>query len=236
MSENISSRRRKAETPEQRRLKKIIQIAAGVVVFAVIIFLANKAQEVNPKGAFIIMVGTAFGYILQRSRFCFTASLRDPSLTGGTDLTKAVIIGLAVSSLLFMGLDFAKLGFGIDNIDFKGIAGYVRPVGVHTAVGGFLFGLGAVLAGGCASGTVMRIGEGFLQQWLALVFFIIGSMVGIWAFDVFKAYPLLYSGKAVFLPQAFGGWTSAIIFQFGLFFVLYILADWWGKKKAGAVK
>ena len=84
------------------------------------------------------MIGTAFGYVLQRSRFCFTAALRDPLLTGGTDLTKAVVVALAVSSMLFMGLNFAKFGFSLETVDLKMATGYVRPVGLHTVIGGAL--------------------------------------------------------------------------------------------------
>lgn len=49
----------------------------------------------EPRLAFIWMIAVALGLTLQRARFCFTAAMRDPVLTGGTNLTKAVIGGLA---------------------------------------------------------------------------------------------------------------------------------------------
>lgn len=36
-------------------------------------------------------------------------------------------------------------------------------------IGGFLFGVGIVLAGGCASGTWYRSGEGLVGSWIALL-------------------------------------------------------------------
>lgn len=222
-----STSRRQKETPEQRRKKKIIQISAGVLVFIITIIIASIANKVNPRAAYVLMIGLALGYILQRSRFCFTASLRDPVLTGSTTLTKAVLIGLGTSTLLFMAINMSKFGLSLDNVVFSEAAGYIRPVGFHTILGAFLFGIGAVIAGGCASGTIMRIGEGFIQQWIAIVFFIAGSMLGA------LLAPMLTSesAKAVFLPQAVGGWVPAIILQFGLLAILYFVADLWARKK-----
>lgn len=220
--------RRKKETPEQRRKKKIIQISFGVLVFIVIIILAAIANKTNPKAAFILMIGTALGYILQRSRFCFTAALRDPVLTGGTNLTKAVLIALGTSSLLFMAINMSKFGLSLESLSLKDVAGYVRPVGIHTIIGAFMFGIGAVIAGGCASGTVMRIGEGFVQQWIAIIFFMIGSMLGV----LLSPMVTIKSAKAIFIPQAVGGWIPAIIIQFGLLLLLFIIADMWGKRKS----
>src|SRR5699024_6665623 len=99
-----------------------------------------------------------------------TASLRDPVLTGGTSLSKAVITTIAVATVGFAALQYGAY--------LKGdpIPGNINPAGIHVAVGAFMFGIGMVIAGGCASGTLMRVGEGFVMQWLSLVFFIIGSL------------------------------------------------------------
>jgi hypothetical protein len=50
---------------------------------------------------------------------------------------------------------------------------------------------------------------------------------------IVQASPILYQKNPVYLPQLLGGWVPAIIVQFGLLFALYVLADWYGKKKAG---
>jgi hypothetical protein len=227
------------ETPEQRARKQKIQLTAGIIVAALLVLLGFYIQTQNPKGAFIWMIGLALGYTLQRSRFCFTASMRDPVLTGSTELTKAVIIALALASIGYMALQMKLTGVDLKNLgtdalkDASKLPGHVRAVGVHTVIGGFLFGIGAVIAGGCASGTLMRMGEGFIQQWIAIIFFIAGSVIGMVLLPIVKASPILYQSKPIYLPQLLGGWVPAIIVQFGLLFVLYVLADWYGKKKAG---
>jgi uncharacterized protein len=230
-----SSRARQRVTPAQQRRNKIIQISLGVLVLVLVFVLAAIAQGTNARGAFLVLIGVGLGYALQRSRFCFTAAFRDPTLTGGTNLTKAVIIALAVSSFLYMGLNMARFGLALDSLDLTKVAGHVQPVGLHTVIGAFLFGIGAVLAGGCASGTLMRMGEGFVQLWVAFVFFVIGSVLGVVAMVPIRTSPLLYSGRKVFLPEALGGWIPALILQFGLFLALYIAADLWARKKSGAL-
>ncbi len=224
------------ESPEQRARQRRIQMTAGVVLIALLIAIGYYVQSVNGKGAFIWAIGLGFGYVLQRSRFCFTASLRDPVLTGGTALTKAVIIALALGSLGYAALQMKAAGLGLENLEALGVGklpGHVRDAGVHTILGGFVFGIGAVLAGGCASGTLMRIGEGFMQQWVAIVFFIAGSVIGMALLPLMKASGWLYTQNAVYLPDALGGWIPALLIQFGLLGALYVLADWYGKKMAG---
>jgi uncharacterized protein len=220
--------RRKKEDPKKKLRKQIIQISLGIIVFFVISLIAMKAQTISPNGAFIVFIGAMFGYVLQRSRFCFTASLRDPFLTGGTQLTKAVIISLALISFLFMAITMSKIGMDFSVLNLKLIAGNIRPVGIHTVIGAFIFGVGAVIAGGCASGTVMRMGEGFIQQWLTFVFFVAGAVIGI----PLSKMIVSSSANPVFLPEALGGWVPAIIVHFGLLFALYIIADMWGKKNS----
>ncbi len=226
-----SSGRRPRMSDAQRKRKKVVQIVSGIVLVVVIVIMAFMANKTNPKGAYIVLIGTLFGYVLQRSRFCFTASLRDPFLTGGTNLTKAVIIALALFSFLLMAINITKFGMSLDSVELAKAAGNIKPVGFHTALGAFLFGIGAVIAGGCASGTFMRMGEGFLQQWLVVIFFIIGSMIGVIVAPAvqFKSAPV------VFLPQFFGSWATAAVVQFLLLLLLYIAADMWGRKKAGGM-
>lgn len=241
MSDSTISIRRSTpkETPEQRARKRRIQFIASGVLIVLYVLLAAFVQTKNPQGAYIMIIGLGFGYILQRSRFCFTASMRDPVLTGSTSLTKAVIIALAISSIGYMALQMKATGLGLEKLgtdalkDVSKLPGHVRDAGVQTIIGGFLFGIGAVIAGGCASGTFMRIGEGFVQQWIVLPFFIIGSVIGMVVLPVIKTVPFLYQKTPVYLPQLLGGWIPAIIVQFGLLFIIYIVADYYGKKKSG---
>jgi uncharacterized protein len=213
----------KTRVSTKPKKKKIDQIPFGVAlliaIFGMGFFIANQA----PKTAIMWVLGVAAGFTLQRSRFCFTASLRDPVLTGSTSLTKAVIIAISLATVGFIGIQFSAVSKG------QPVPGYVSPAGIHTAIGATMFGIGMVIAGGCASGTLMRVGEGFLMQMLSLVFFIVGS---VWAANNFGWWTtnVISKGKAVYLPDVLG-WVPAVSLQFILLFGLYIFADWYGNKK-----
>jgi len=240
MSENTAARsiRRssssvdKAARERKRKRNRTIQIIAGVVVVAVYIALCAYAQSVNPRGAYIMLIGLGFGYVLQRSRFCFTAALRDPVLTGTVTLSKAVLIAFLLSSVFFAALHIRSTGFDLGTLDIGSLPGNMSHAGIHTLLGGFIFGIGAVIAGGCASGTLMRMGEGFVQQWIVIVFFVIGSVLGV-AIMVPMRETFLFTEGRGYLPQLFGGWIPALIFQFGVLGILYLFVDWFGKKKSG---
>jgi uncharacterized protein len=231
MSETTStiqrSSSRKRVSAEERAKKRRNQIIAGIVLAVLIVVIGIFLSGRSSMGGVHWIFGIALGVVLQRSRFCFTAALRDPVLTGGTNLLKAVIIALAVATVGYVAIQFGR--FGIDLTIEGSIPGHVKPAGLHTVIGAFIFGIGAVIAGGCASGTVMRVGEGYQMQWLSIVFFIIGSVIGAAIFPLWK--PLVQAGATVYLPRALGGWIPALLVQAVLLLGLYILADWWGKRK-----
>ncbi len=229
------------------------QVPYGLALIAACIafgFYINAMEVSDPnvmgsKNVLIWAIGVGFGFCLVRSRFCFTASLRDPVLTGGTNVTKAVLIGLGASTLLFTGLNynvFLKTGGEMELYEAAIAAkeakvfGSLAPVGVHTAVGAFIFGFGAVIAGGCASGTLMRMGEGFLQQWVVLPAFIAGSVIGVATYDYWKVLLDVDLSNKVYLPTLFDSFFVALVVQFALLGGLYLVADWWGKRDTGHAK
>lgn len=195
----------------------ILMIAAGLLL----------ARFVSGAVAMFWLFGSLFGFILQKSRFCFTAAMRDPCITGSTSITKAVLIAFAIASI---GLTAIKYGYFANGLAIPGQS-YVMPISLATAVGGVMFGIGMVIAGGCASGTLMRVGEGFAMQLLALAFFIAGSLwgahdMGWWSVNFIAAAP------KIFLPDVFG-WLGAIVIQLLIIACLYVAADLWERKKMG---
>lgn len=206
----------------QPKKKKVNQIPIGVELLIAIIGIGFFIGNQQPKSALLWAFGVAAGFTLQRSRFCFTSSLRDPLLTGSTSLTKAVIIAIAIATVGFAAIQFAAF------IKGAAIPGNIFPVGMHTAVGAILFGIGMVISGGCASGTLMRVGEGFLLQMVTLVFFIAGSLWGAKDFGWWSINFMPEEG--IFLPEVLG-WPLALILQFALLFAIFKLADWFGNRK-----
>lgn len=198
------------------------QIPHALVLIALLIglgFYLNDAKLVK-----YLIFGVVFGMILQRSRFCFTAAFRDPVITGSTSLTRAVFLAIAVGTIGFSALSLYSISTGGKPMGTDSVA----PLSILTVIGGIMFGIGMVTAGGCASGTLMRVGEGFQLQWVALLYFMLGSVAGAWAMGFLE--PLGKANIKVYLPDHLG-WAGALIFQFALIAIVYVLAIKWQKKK-----
>ncbi|MCF7915417.1 MAG: YeeE/YedE family protein [Spirochaetaceae bacterium] len=218
-----SSIRRSSRT--RSRKKKKNQLPIGIALLVLIVAFGIYLGTRNEQLVLFWVTGLAFGYILQRARFCFTAAMRDPFLTGGTNLSKAVLLAFAITSIGFLAI---KYGAHAQGLPIPGQA-YIVPVSLATAIGAFMFGIGMVISGGCASGTLMRVGEGFTMQLLSLFFFVVGSLWGAYDFGWWKLNVIL-KGKAVFLPDLFG-WLGAIIIQLLIIALLWIAADKWANRK-----
>lgn len=210
-----------------KRKKKKNQLPIGLAVFLLIVGVGVFLGFQNSNMALAWVFGCCFGFILQKSRFCFTASLRDPCITGSTSITRAVLIAFAITTIGFTAI---KYGSFVTTGTIPGQS-YIMPISLATAIGGILFGIGMVIAGGCASGTLMRVGEGFGMQILSLLFFVIGSLIGA---SHMGWWTLNFNADAprIFLPDIFG-WGGAVIIQLLIIALLYIAADKYEKKKMG---
>ncbi|SDX39371.1 hypothetical protein SAMN05660923_02230 [Tepidimicrobium xylanilyticum] len=197
------------------------QVPLGILVLTIAItfgiFLYFKSHLLS----FFWMTGIASGFILQRSKFCFAAALRDPFLIGSTSLSKALLISIALTTIGFTAIKYGAYTNGQE------IPGQISVINISlaTIIGGILFGIGMVLAGGCASGLLMRTGEGFLTQLVALVFFILGSLWGAHDFGWWNE-KFISKGFKVFLPDILG-WFKALIIQLSFIGLLYVFLDKW---------
>ena len=168
------------------------------------------------------LAGIAFGITVQRSRFCFTSAFRDFFLLGQTRILKGMLVGLAVCTVGFvmvMSTVSPNPGFGAAPSDAN-----VLPVGLSTLIAGTLFGIGMVLAGGCVSGSLYRMGEGYVGSWLAIG----GVMVGLfllnnswnWWWD-----NLISSEPQIWMPAEIS-YTGALVLTTFLLATLLYLAVW----------
>ncbi len=92
---------------------------------------------------------------------CFNSAFRDVLLFKDNYLLKIALLAVAVQMVLVHLL--AQMGL---------IA--LAPSGLNwvaNIVGAYIFGLGMVLAGGCASGVTYRAGEGLTTAWFAAIFY-----------------------------------------------------------------
>ncbi len=172
----------------------------------------------------IVAAGFAIGFIMHRSRFCVARAVREPFMTAEGDMTKAVILALAV------GIPVASLIFQAELLDpYTAIP---PRFWLGSLLGGVVFGLGMVFAGGCGTGSLWRVGEGHLKLWVAVFFF---AWVGSIAHALFAKSGLTVSemnldmleesklGIQTFFPVMLDGWGWTYIAIGALLLLWYLL-------------
>lgn len=108
-----------------------------------------------------LLLGTALGFVMQRGRFCVTNALREVWIARRGRWLTAFFIVIAVQSI---GV-FAMQSAGVITLPHADL-----PLAA-VLLGSLLFGVGIVLAGGCATGTYYRSGEGLVGSWIALAMY-----------------------------------------------------------------
>jgi hypothetical protein len=117
-----------------------------------------------------LLIGAAFGYVLQRGRFCVNSAFREVLFQDYT-MIRAYLLAVAVTMI------------GANLIEDMGLLSngqeLYRQAFVPWAniIGGYIFGMGIVLAGGCGSGILYRVGEGNLAYVFAVFGFFFGIVV-----------------------------------------------------------
>ncbi len=112
-----------------------------------------------------LLLGAVLGFVFQRGRFCVTGAFRDLFTIRSTRWFTAFMVIVAVQSIGVFALD----ALGVINLE-----GGTFPW-LGTILGGFIFGFAIILAGGCATGTYYRAGEGLVGSWFALICYIAGA-------------------------------------------------------------
>ncbi len=170
-----------------------------------------------------IGTGLVFGFVLQRGGFCLVRAISNAVLIRDATILRAYVLALLVAMA------------GVQLIQAVGLVDIpVRPL--HWAaniVGGLLFGVGMILAGGCSGSTWYRVGEGAVGAWVVLVGFAIGATtVGVGVLDpprrALQRYGLtLADGSAPTLANVTGLSPWIVIG------VLAVVAAWWMRRSRG---
>jgi hypothetical protein len=121
------------------------------------------------------LLSALFGAIAQRTHFCTMGAISDVMNIGDWTRLRQWVLAIGVAIIGFAGL--VALGL-IDPT--KTLYSSSRFIWLSAAVGGALFGFGMVLASGCGSKTLVRIGGGSLKS---LVVF---GVMGVTAFATLK--------------------------------------------------
>lgn len=117
------------------------------------------------------LVGFVFGWIVFRTNFCTMGSISDFMSFGDFRRFRAWILAattalIGTQALNYFGvIDISRSMYSSTQLDWFG-----------NVVGGLLFGIGMVFAGGCASRNLVRAGSGDLRSLIVLI------VVGLFAY------------------------------------------------------
>jgi len=163
------------------------------VIMGALILISLAYYKVNVYYMYLIAYiwfGFAYGMMLQYGRFCFASASRDLFAAGVPRMAVGILVALVFFSLIQATLASTNMS-----------TFHPAPFGIHTLIAGMIFGVGMVLAGGCASGSLYKIGEGNGTSFLAAFF---GLCIGQAVFVDVKWFNFLIPDKWIASAAAKG--------------------------------
>lgn len=171
-----------------------------------------------------LLLGLLAGFVMHRADFCFAGMFRDLVLFRRRTMLYALLLLLSAALPLY---ELTRL-LGLTRYPFPLFA----PPSVSNLLGGLLFGVGMVLAGGCVAGSLYRAGAGNTLSATALCGLVLGSLlyVELDAWWLSTAPLLRFATSAITLPQLLGvpPWV-ALLPVFGC--MLPLIIRWWRQGK-----
>jgi uncharacterized membrane protein YedE/YeeE len=198
-------------------------IRMGILALLVATVVVLLGAAVSSEMAVFWAFGLAFGFVLQRSRFCFASAFRDIFLLRHGRSMRGVLVGLAVATVGFAVLMARQVPN--PSLGIVPPSANILPIGWHLVVGGLLFGVGMVVAGGCVSGSIYRMGEGYVASWVSFGGLMVGLAAAAYTWNWWWNFSIA-DGPRIWLPTYLGHAGALIVTLLGLLAV-YLLVLWW---------
>jgi hypothetical protein len=146
-----------------------------------------------------LILGLGAGFVMHRSNYCIAGAFRDMFMFKQTFMIKTFVLLVIATMVLF---ELARQAGMLTLYPFP-LLYSPTPANV---IGGFLFGIGMVLAGGCVVGTLYKMGAGSILSAISFLGLIAGSALyaeihPLWA--SFIRQTTFFPGR-ITLPQILG--------------------------------
>ncbi|RDJ27702.1 YeeE/YedE family protein [Bosea caraganae] len=153
---------------------RLVTATAVILALAAAIYAVGAHGDPAPQLQLSLILGAAFGFVLQRSRFCFLCIWRDwldrHDPRGLLGILTALATGLVGYSLIYGAWLPDPAGARLPP------TAHIGPVGPALVLAGLAFGAGMAISGSCISAHLYRLGEGSPTSPFALV----GAGLGFW--------------------------------------------------------
>ncbi len=180
-----------------------------------------------------LLIGAVMGAVVQRTTYCIAAACHAVVTVRDLTQTRAYAMSLIVA---IAGTQFL---YNLGEVDISRSIYVASPMTwLSYIVGGFIFGVGIVYAGGCASRILVRTAEGNLGGLVAVFAFILSSGATLWGIlayvrtDYFNHLTIEMSSQ--YLPgmvQQIPGWVVILLVEVAL--IIFVVrapsdSEWWG--------
>lgn len=115
-----------------------------------------------------LIIGILFGYMLKRSRFCFTGTIRDIYLE-----KKPYNIAL-IFALIFTQAFLYHLMVLLGWVPEPELLSFSLTAVI---IGSFIYGFGAVMMNGCMTASLLKSGDGRIIGFVSILAFILGTYI-----------------------------------------------------------
>lgn len=202
------------------------QVYLGWVVVIGAGLLAWSYSDTNNVMTWFIIIGGLMGLISQRSRFCIVKGFRDPFMSGESQGAVGVMAGLLVGLVGFTIIKIFGIGAGDVSMRAREMTWVFPHFWGRAAIGGLIFGIGMTVAGGCAVGTLWRVGEGQIKLWMSALGFMLVSPISAKFIvpAVEKIMPQSMKFKS-FLPD-YIGYGGAFLLVLAIIIIWYSFVKW----------
>ncbi|MDQ7970447.1 MAG: YeeE/YedE family protein [Oxalicibacterium faecigallinarum] len=199
-----------AALPPLRRLVPSAIAFIAAILFALALgSFADSGRDL----ALAALFGTAFGIVLQRSRFCFFCVSRDFYERRDVRGLLGIVVALAVGILGY------HLVFGaflpVPAPGRLPPQAHIGPISWVLGAGAFSFGLGMALSGSCISAHLYRLGEGSVLSPFALLGTLFGFFLGFLSWNTLYL-AAIQEAPIVWLPHHLGYGGSVALQLFAL--------------------
>src|SRR5262245_33919111 len=177
---------------------RVDRLFLGLSLGATAILIALVLIDHQWASAALIVGGFRLGVAFLKAEFSYTASWRRFVTRGEAGGLIGGLIVIVICAFVVVPVAALSPKYG----------GAIAPLGPSLVIGAFVFGLGMQLANGCGSGTLYTVGGGSGRMLIALLFFVIGSVLGSLSLPTFLA---LGGIDPILASDYFGAWGGLTV-------------------------
>lgn len=205
-----------------------VQALVALILIALMVIFGNHVGSFGAALPLQLFIGSLIGYALARGSFGFASFVRRPYTTGNGTVVKAFVKMMLLTLVVYLGIQWFAHGNGAlpdyaaNGDDVIPGTQHVYDINIPFIVGAIVFGMGMIIAGGCASGTLVKAGTGKGQAMISTLFFLVGTLPGGWFRETLLSTDIGSASIRSYFPETMG-YLGAFLLSVALLGVVYLI-------------